>query len=359
MAIEQRYGYLLRALLLRPFTFMLLAGCLSPVDLRVKNTGGIVVIAGQVSSLPEQNAVQLGTTTDAARLPLPYSDAQVWIVDETTGEQVTCIEDPVAPGTYRPLDYAGIPGHTYHVVAELPGRGRYMSDNETMPASPGTLTTRYEIRRQAFTDLDGIVSEQPFLFAYADVTLPESGDPPYVKWSIDEAFLLSPTDFPDPFGSIPPPCYVVQNADPQRIVLFNGSQIHTRSFTELLVGERIIDWTFLEKHLFTVYQSALTEAAHEYWRKVNILSNQTGSIFDAPPARLEGNIHATDSEETVLGYFQATAQTYSRFAVYRYELPFDLTVTDCVYSGTRTTYPPRCLDCTTIRNSSFNRPDWF
>ena len=105
-----------------------------------------------------------------------------------------------------------------------------------------------------------------------------------------EAFRLSPTDFPDPFGSVPPSCYIVQNADPQRIVLFNGEDLKTTTVENLLVVSRIVDWIFLEKHHFTIYQSALTRDAMEYWRKVNILANQVGSIFDTPPADITGNI---------------------------------------------------------------------
>jgi hypothetical protein len=183
-----------------------------------------------------------------------------------------------------------------------------------------------------------------------------------LKWRVEEAFLLSPTDFPDPFGSIPPPCFVVQNADPQRIVLFNGSEVSTTSINNLLVASRLIDWSFLERHYFTIYQSSITKDAYDYWRKVNIVANQVGTIFDTPPAAIVGNIVSEGNpNEKTLGYFQATNQTLNRFFILPQDLPFPLSVKTCTFDGNYSSleYPARCIDCTSLRNSSYTRPDWF
>lgn len=337
-----------------------LTGCLTPIEIEVENADGIVVIGGQVSNFTDQSVVQVGLTADTERLPVPVSGAQVWIVDETNETSVPLAESASFPGTYHPENYQGIPGHAYHVKVEIPKRGTYESKTDVMPPVAGTLTTRYEFKTQQYTDLEGVISEQPFFYVYASAQLPET-EALYMRWNVDEVFLLSPTDFPDPFGSIPPPCYVAQSVDPQRVVLYDGSKIHARSFENLLIASRIVDWNFLEKHAFTSYQSSISEAAHAYWAKVDILSNQTGSIFDTPPAAITGNVTGTGSDDRVFGFFFATAQTQDRFFVYRSDVPFPLSVIECTYSGDRayTSYPPRCLDCTSVRNSSYNRPDWF
>lgn len=345
--------------LVRFVIFTFLTGCLAPINVDVENARGIVVVSGQVSNLSDQTVVQLGLTADTDRLPFPASGATVRIVDETTGEQIPCFETQAESGIYRPLDYAGIPGHVYHVEAEFENRGQYRSASEMMPPIPGSLEAHYDFKDLEYTDLEGVISQQPFIFIYVNAQLPDTAEPLYLRWTVDEVSLLSPTDFPDPFGSVPPPCFVAQSADPQRIVLFDGSKIHTKSFENLNVAQRIVDWTFLEKHAFTIYQSSLTPAAHDYWSKVDILANQTGSIFDTPPAALRGNIQSEQDGERTFGYFQAVAQVYTRFFTYKFDIPVPMTMPDCVYDGTRTTYPTRCLNCTSVRNSSYNRPDWF
>jgi hypothetical protein len=182
----------------------------------------------------------------------------------------------------------------------------------------------------------------------------------YLRWNVDEAFLLTPTDFPDPFAYVPPPCFVAQNADPQRVSLFNGDQITQNSFDHMLVASRLVDWTFLERHYLTTYQSSITKAAFDYWTKVNILANNSGSIFDTPPAEIQGNIvNINDANEKVHGYFQAVNQTYDRFFLLPADFPFRLLFEGCVFESFSTSYPNRCLECLTVRNSSYRRPAWF
>jgi hypothetical protein len=359
MRMLKSYLQSLKGQLGRLLLFSALVGCLSPINVDIENVPGTVVIGGHVSNLPDHNVVQLGLTADTERLPFPVSGAGVWIVDETTGESIRLFESGT-PGEYRPENYAGVPGHAYHVQVQFPNRGTFTSETDIMPPLVGTMKTHYEFENQQYTDLEGVVSEQQFLLNYVDGQMPETSEDLYLRWSVEEVFLLSPTDFPDPFGSVPPPCFVAQNADPQRIVLLDGSRIHTTQFKNLLVASRIVDWTFLEKHAFTTYQSSISAAAYAYWAKVDILSNQTGSIFDTPPAALTGNLHGENSDDRVFGYFHAAAETFDRYFIYRSDLPFPLTaVTDCQYYGYRTEYPSRCLDCTSARNSSYNRPDWF
>ncbi len=359
MQPKQLYGYALARNCARFIALLLFSSCLTPVEIKTENIGGRLVISGQVSTLEDQNIVQIGTTADTERLPFPVSAANVSVVDEETGESYSYFEDPFTPGSYLLENFIGTPGRTYHLQVLTPDGRSYESASEQMPGAVGDVTTRFEFQREQYVDFEGIVSDQLFIKIFAATTIPAREEPLFLNWRVDEAFLLSPTDFPDPFGTIPPPCYVVQNADPQRIVLFNGEDLNVNSF-EYLVCSRVIDWTFLEKHTFSTYQSSLTKSAFEYWRKVNILANQVGSIFDTPPAQIDGNIHAVQNEdEKVYGYFQATNQVLTRFTVFPTDLPNPLNVTTCTYSENRTTYPARCLECSTVRNSSYRRPVWF
>ncbi len=338
---------------------LLLGGCLTPIEVETENIGGTLVVSGQISPLADQNIVTLGLTAETERLPFPLSGATVRL-HEDTGETYEYSESPFVPGEYLLPWYSGIPGRTYYVEIITPDGQAYQSSPEKMPEVAGALTTHYEFVTEQYVDLEGIISEELFIKVYTNSELPSTEGSLYLKWNCEEAFLLSPTDFPDPFGSIPPPCYVVQNADPQRVTLIDGKEIATTSIDNLLVVSRIIDWTFLEKHFFSIYQSSLTMEAYEYWRKVNVLANQVGSIFDTPPAEIIGNVHnPANPEERVLGYFQATNQTVHRFDVYHHDLPYPLNVTTCTYSGGRFDYPGRCFDCTSIRNSSFRRPFYF
>jgi hypothetical protein len=358
--IRQKFGIDFPKFCVKSIWVLLLSSCLTPIDVETENLGGKLVVSGQVSTIPDQNFVQLGLTADTDRLPVPLSGATVTLLDDT-GQSYKYTEDFSNPGMYFLTDVAGIPLRTYWLQVIKPSGETYRSEPEKIPADAGQLTTTYEFVREEFTDPEGIVSDKPFIKIYLNSTLPSGSEIPYVKWSTIESFLLSPTDFPDPFGSVPRPCFVVQNADPQRIVLFNGEDVKTTTVENLLGVSRIVDWTFFEKHYFTTYQSSLTKEAYAYWRKVDILANQVGSIFDTPPAEIKGNIYNINSlDEKVYGYFQATNENFDRFYLFQDDLGFPLLLPNCIYDSRNfQDYPARCLDCHSVRNSTGKRPEWF
>lgn len=337
------------------------AGCLTPISIPTEKIGNRLVVSGQISNLADRNEIQLGRTSDEDRLPIPESGASIELRDED-GSAYFYTENYEQPGTYLLQHQSGIPNHTYHIRITLSNGEVYESRQEIMPETVGSDSLYYVIEEDDFTDFEGTVAKKQFVKIYSTATLSSTTHTQFIRWGTEECYLLSPTDFPDAFGNIPPPCFVTQNADPQRIVLFDGSAIKTDKINNLLVCSREIDKTFFEKHYFTVYQSSISADAMEYWRKVNILANQTGSIFDAPPAEISGNIfNVNDPDEKIYGFFQAVNQNYQRFFVHKEDLPFPLLFKNCVYDPFRpyNDYSSECLDCLSVRNSSHVRPDFF
>jgi hypothetical protein len=337
------------------------SSCLTPIDINTRNVGGIVVISGQVSPLEDRSIIQIGTAADEDRLPIPISGALVNLFD-SEGNVYPYLESTSRAGYYELNNSTAIPSRAYHIEVILPSGSTYISIPETMPVSVGTLTTNFEVVEEEFIDWEGTVSQLDFLKIYTNSQLPTGSSKGHFRWSVEEAYLLSPTDFPDPFGSIPPPCIVSQNADPQRITLHDQSTSSITQIDQKLIASRLIDFSFLERHYFTSYQSALSDDAFEYWKKVNILANQVGSIFDTPPAKIKGNIfNLTNNQEEVLGYFQAVNESYDRFFTLPHLLPIEVQVRKCDFTGSFNplNYPTRCINCLTVRNSSYTRPDWF
>lgn len=62
-----------------------------------------------------------------------------------------------------------------------------------------------------------------------------------------------------------------------------------------------------------VHQYALSKDAYNYWENLKKNTEQLGSIFDAQPSDLKGNIHSTtDATEPVIGYISASTVTSIR-----------------------------------------------
>ena len=79
--------------------FLLLSSCLTPIDFQVENTGGILVVSGQISTIGDQNIIQLGRTANIARLPFPLSGATIQLYDDV-GNVYLYQEDLQNLGTY-------------------------------------------------------------------------------------------------------------------------------------------------------------------------------------------------------------------------------------------------------------------
>ena len=340
--------------------FLGFIGCLSPIEIPVEIAGGRLVVSGQISTLSDQSIIELGITANSLRLPFPESFATILLFDDQENA-FPYLEDKQIPGRYLLSGASGIPGRNYHVEITLLNGRKYSSVPETMPSGSELSSTYYEMVKEETVDLEGAFTTKEFIKIYADSKI-TSDKTTFLKWNVQEAFILSPTDYPDPFGYTPPPCFIIQNADPQRVAQFDGSAISTSSIQGQLVASREIDWTFIEKHYFTTYQSSITKEALEYWRKVNILGSKVGSIFDTPPAEITGNIlNSNDPSEKTLGYFQVANQSYNRFVIYQSNLLSPILYGKCDFDGSWNPnhYPGRCIDCLSLLNSSYNRPDWF
>lgn len=339
---------------------ILFAACLSPLDGSSDYIGGEIVVSGQISSLPESNIVYVARTSSRARLPEPISGAHIVLYEDGAIAQ-TIHEDPEVAGKYVLPGFTATPGKTYRIEGHLPDGEKFTSASEQMPLAAGEDEISYTIEPVTFTDGEGTVSERFFINIFTSHRLPSSEEPVFFKWHVEEVYALSPTDFPDPFGNVPPTCYVTQTVDPQRVVLFSSEGTTLTMISDLPLVSREIDASFKERHYFTIYQSSLTRQAHDYWKQVDVVANQSGSIFDTPPAEVKGNITNVENPDArVHGYFQAVNQTIERFYIVPDDLPFRL-VEHCEYRAERlyNDYPTECLDCLSVRNSSYNRPAWF
>ena len=70
-----------------------------------------------------------------------------------------------------------------------------------------------------------------------------------------------------------------------------------------------------------VQQTVLTKEAFMFWQALQKNTESVGSIFDAQPSELKGNIHATNNpDEVVLGYVSAGTVTTKRLTLSTYQM---------------------------------------
>jgi len=102
-----------------------------------------------------------------------------------------------------------------------------------------------------------------------------------------------------------------------------------------------------ETYSILVHQYALTSDAYQFYLNIQKNTEQLGSIFDAEPSLLEGNIHnVADAAEPVIGYLSVTNVQSKRTFITNAILPL----------GTQTSYPYDCQQDTALLKdgSGFN-----
>ena len=349
-------------------TLLIFNSCVDQIEFPLNLGDERLIVSGQLNDLDEPQYVYLSETTSKDREPL-FTNGFFTINDlprPVIGAGVRLISDKgqswnyqeVEQGKYELRSFSGVElGVAYHIEINAANRS-YRSKPEVMPIVIGEDEISYSFDRGIFQGSP----ETAFISIQTQVTLPEQTGGYYLRWDVDEVYYWNLTFFPNPFNKPPPDCYVFGFADPERITLLNGDLLNRPGGqSSQIVAERVIDQSFLSRHYFNVRQLSTTKEAFEYRQKIRELVNNTGSVFDAPPAPVKGNIeNELDPNEVVLGYFEVVKAKVTRIYTTRADVPFFIEEV-CTYAPDRpiNDYPSTCLSCAQFPNSTGITPDWW
>jgi hypothetical protein len=290
------------------------------------------------------------------------------------GARITLLDDQGNEGFYRRTEEDGlweydkeslriIPGRSYRVRVRTANGNVYESQPEQIPLARAIPNITVEFKQVPFNaGTTGSINFRNVMDVYAQTILANPNDNYYLRWVAIQTFRLNPTDFPDPFNSIPPSCYVNRQVQPQKIPVFSSAGFSGDIIPRQLIGRIDLDYAFNNKNVITVKTFSQTREAYEFYRKVGFTLNNTGSLFDTPPAAIPGNIYnVEDPTEEILGYFDAASIELQRVTVSRDDFPFLVPSTECEYVPGQQAdqYNQYCIDCTTLEGSSFERPDFY
>ena len=110
-------------------------------------------------------------------------------------------------------------------------------------------------------------------------------------------------------------CYITQNAS--NILLRSTSNLSK----DVIVDNPITQISSASEKLnyrysILIKQYALTPAAYDFWTQMKKNTEQIGTIFDAQPSEIKGNIHCTTNlSEPVIGYISASTVSQKRIFI--------------------------------------------
>lgn len=252
---------------------------------------------------------------------IPESGAQISLSDDA-GELYNLAELQ-EPGIYV---YNGLLnpqiGKSYQIHISTQNGNQYESSAVTMRKTPEMDSVSFRFEERASAGKAGVQ-------IYVDTHDPNNNTW-YYRWAWDATWIFQmPYDsyllWED--GQIKLREYRINNC-----FKYDRSTSIDISTSKNLTEDQISDFPLLYvstesdrlnlKYSLNVKQYALSEEAYNYWKELQKVTENLGTLFDPQPSIVKGNIYnVNDENEVVLGYFDASSVSEKRIFINYKDLP--------------------------------------
>lgn len=296
-----------------------LNSCVDLFDAGLNNNIKKLVVDGEISNKPGPYRVTLQQsspfgTKDFSPPPL---NARVSIYDNLGNKEDLA---DMGFGIFETSTIQGIIGRTYTLEIKVGDKKVYRSTPQTIkkPINIDKIYTEYVPYKEA----SNIYIGGEFHVFLDTVDPSSSGD--YYRWNytqyekVDYCLKTVLINDAGRFEYQYPCCEPCWEVKPCLGCIYLGSDQFTngKKINRQFIGK------FPYNSIFPVFlqveQKSLSKENYFYWKEIDSQINNSGGIFDTPPANIQGNIYnLTDPNEQVLGFFAATGIEMVPFRVIR------------------------------------------
>lgn len=298
----------------------ILFACREAYTPRIDRYENILVIDGLITDQAGPHVVRL-TRSFAfdETTPSPEEGAIVMVMDEENN-LYEFREEQAGVYTSNP-SFSGKIGSSYKLLVNTADQQNYESEWVELRDVPEIDSIGYEMQERPTSE----PNQSVFGMEIRVNTHDETNQTRYYRWEWMETWeILTPIT-----SSFYP--------DEARCWQSLGSGIISIGTSEHLTHDIIKDYPiyFVStesnklriKYSIQVNQYSLSREAYSYWKSLQDITENTGTLFDPTPAMVTGNISSTtDTEIPVLGIFQASALKQERIFIDRSEIPKSLDI---------------------------------
>lgn len=334
---------------------LLLNSCIESIEFDTGTNESVLVIDGKFTNYQGDQVIRLSRTTDFGEsVNDPVRNAIIKII---RGDGLEAFYKESVAGNYL-LPRNVMPAITnakYKLEITLSDGSMYQSANQRMPALVEADSAFYAVETQTNVSEINIINEFKVINVYVSTPIPQN-EKAYFRWEVDEAFEF----WEQPCGGlhVPKACYFGEKPETQNILLFDNEDFVGSTLNPIRVAQNrpIVDYKYLFTHYFNIYQHRISKEAYDYWQDIQLIANQTGTIFDPPPAGIPGNVfNVEDEDELILGFFEVasvdTVRTYTIRSFLAEEFQLNYYCTGRIFGFLARNSPSACCACQTLQES--------
>lgn len=274
---------------------------MEPLEFDIDIEEDFVLIGGVVSNSPDERTITIsrGRGIDTREFePINargkiYRDGQFW--DQLAVQGVGRL--------YVPFTLKLEVGRSYEIEITTPENEVFRSRPQIVQAPLKMDSLSFGLdRRVTGTNFSGLPRYERFVDIYAHIDLAGSAERRYYRWQVDGAFSFVEASQPANPNNVPSICYLRHFVDENPSTVLSSEGLAAGEQRKL-VSSRVIDESFLFRHIINVYMHSLDQESFDYYDRAIRLTQSTGTIYDEVPAPLSGNVIKTEGKaETVLGH---------------------------------------------------------
>ena len=306
------------------FIMLLWFGCKKPYLTPAASSNlaatGYLVVEGTINTGSDSTIIRISRTValTSSKRSEPVPDATVTVESDAGGSYPLPSYDK---GYYKTAALNLSASNKYRLRIITPDNKEYISDFVPVKNSPPIDSVTYTVDNAGAK-------------LYINTHDP-ANKTTYYKWNYIETYVIHAEFYAtvklihEPFDTVvtrypPEQIYECWKSDSSVNVILGSSAklkkdvISQSPLTYVNTG----DEKMRTRYSILVKQDALTAEGFNYWQNLKKNTEQLGSVFDAQPSELQGNIHCvTNPSEPVIGYISAGSTSQLRIFIDNIDLP--------------------------------------
>jgi len=302
------------------------AGCKKPYNPpAVSVTNNYLVVEGVINSGSDSTVIKLSRTVNLASAVTVNPVLHAALTVESDQNNSYALSE-TTHGNYVSAGLNLDNTRKYRLRIKTPDNRQYVSDFVPVKVTPPIDSIGFNI-----TSIDGAGIQ-----IYANTHDPNNTTH-YYRWDYDETWRFHSlyTSYYYSIGVPVPVTYFPLRTAAQRVDSCFGNDVASNivlgssaKLTQDVINQApIISIASTSEKIETKYsilvrQYALTNDAYIFWQNLKTNTEKLGSIFDAQPSQINGNIHNTNNAtEPVIGYISVSTVQTKRIFITRAQLP--------------------------------------